>query len=652
MVHVETILLLVVVATGSAHQQQAVQQLHQQQAVRPDQQQAAPGEVVATTPWILDPLYPTPTAANSAYPNGLIGFSAGNHRAEVHVGPAAAAAPAIVARVEWRRRAAPAAETTAVVAVFSPNTTQLAEFVVANATSHSALIAFSPRYGPGRYDFYYLPYSFSGSDGRYQSTFATPKTQCEASPSAATAWRPNTGTARSSIVHSSSGDTWPANAAWKAADGLLTFLSKASEAECMTPPVCQGWNCAGGGIEWIVFDLGACVTADGFAIYAAGDSAHDPKSMYLQAGDSASSLAAGNGTLIGNFTGKDNTTARQEFAFRPHTARFWRWVSDCRWSKTPCPGYQTYLAEVEFKHSAHTPEAGAGGEWRHTHGLDGSAAAITAAAAALPTAGSVNLTARTEWDAFTAMEVMASPTEIATLLANTNADSGSGGGGLLAFPTHRELAVRDFEGIPLGWAASGPSGQFAAHFEPSEYLTWQIGLVNPSAFIHALKGSDGATPVLPGVNVTGYSVVFPSGSAVMAENLTCFNLGGVGYDGVPFTQPMTVKQVGSLWFGLQLPDAPPNIITFRITLHFDSKSKPSTTVDVTLTCNGTTPIAAHGDRDPTRLARMRWLNSPKGLDYNHSAQYDPVVLSPSSHDDDNDGGVDAATTTILIKNRS
>ena len=62
-----------------------------------------------------------------------------------------------MARVEWRRRAAPAAETTAVVASFAPNATLLEEFVVVNATSHSALIAFSPRFGPGRYDFYYLP---------------------------------------------------------------------------------------------------------------------------------------------------------------------------------------------------------------------------------------------------------------------------------------------------------------------------------------------------------------------------------------------------------------------------------------------------------------------------------------------------------------
>ena len=120
--------------------------------------QHAGADVPASAPWIdPDPLWPVPTAANSAYPHGLVGYSAGNHRAEVEVDVATASLPAIVAYVEWRRRAAPPAETTAVVAVFGPNSTVFEEFAVVNATAHAASIAFSPRFGPGRYDFYYLP---------------------------------------------------------------------------------------------------------------------------------------------------------------------------------------------------------------------------------------------------------------------------------------------------------------------------------------------------------------------------------------------------------------------------------------------------------------------------------------------------------------
>jgi hypothetical protein len=67
---------------------------------------------------------------------------------------------------------------------------------------------------------------------------------------------------------------------------------------------------------------------------------------------------------------------------------------------------------------------------------------------------------------------------------------------------------------------------------------------------------------------------------------------------------------------------------------------------------GTTSIIAHGDRDPTRLARMRWLNSAKGLNYDHSAQYDPVVLSPSSQHRNEVEDNATGATTISIKNRS
>ena len=70
----------------------------------------------------------------------------------------AAAHPAVVAAVEWRRRSAPAASATQVIGVFGPNSTLLDDVAVVNATSHSALIAFAPLQGPGRYDFYYLPY--------------------------------------------------------------------------------------------------------------------------------------------------------------------------------------------------------------------------------------------------------------------------------------------------------------------------------------------------------------------------------------------------------------------------------------------------------------------------------------------------------------
>jgi hypothetical protein len=66
-------------------------------------------------------------------------------------------------------------------------------------------------------------------------------------------------------------------------------------------------------------------------------------------------------------------------------------------------------------------------------------------------------------------------------------------------------------------------------------------------------------------------------------------------------------------------------------LDFDG-GMSSVTVDVNLTLKpgATDPLPAHGDRDPTRLARLRWLNSEKGLDFEPSAQYSAISgLSPN-----------------------
>jgi hypothetical protein len=130
--------------------------------------------------------------------------------------------------------------------------------------------------------------------GAYNSVFGPPPrapTKCAApSGSVATAWHPNHATASShSHVTGSSGDSWPANAAWKAADGDLSF---ASGVDCQHPApndACEGWNPfpgpSTGSPEYITFDLQECVQVDGFALWSTGDGVHDAAEMTLQRSD-------------------------------------------------------------------------------------------------------------------------------------------------------------------------------------------------------------------------------------------------------------------------------------------------------------------------------------------------------------------------------
>jgi hypothetical protein len=165
-----------------------------------------------------------------------------------------------------------------------PSALLLANLTVVNATAASALIAFEPSFGAGIYAFYYLPYNFSGGSGSYAAVFGAdpPPTVCPAaSPppdGVRTSWRPwpNVSAELESPVRRASGQVWPANAAWKVADGDRRFEMLPSASACSARPAgappasgvsCQGWDGLQGWPEFVTFDLGGCRTVDGFALW-------------------------------------------------------------------------------------------------------------------------------------------------------------------------------------------------------------------------------------------------------------------------------------------------------------------------------------------------------------------------------------------------
>lgn len=233
--------------------------------------------VAAPGTWPRDPFAFDPSQCSAG--GACHGMSLGNHRVEVEVSVAAAAAHrAVVAAVAWRRRLSPRVDFAKdVVGVFlsssgggrgSSTASVLTNLTVANASAASALIAFEPSFGAGLYSFYFLPYKFSGGSGSYTSVFGVPPspTVCSATAATRTAWRPNNAKSlESSTVTHTSGQVWPANAAWKAADGDLRFEMVPSASACSVLPAgvpqpagtsCQGWDGLQGWPEFIVFDLG------------------------------------------------------------------------------------------------------------------------------------------------------------------------------------------------------------------------------------------------------------------------------------------------------------------------------------------------------------------------------------------------------------
>lgn len=212
----------------------------------------------------------------------------------------------------------------------------------------------------------------------------------------------------------------------------------------------------------------------------------------------------------------------------------------------------------------------------------------------------VELQADDEFDAFTPMERIATAGETGKLLA---AHPGSP---YLLFPEDRALSIRMNDLLPARWAADGPGGVVRGQAARGEYFTFQIGVwatLNPFAdlevefsdLVWSAAKADGGT--------TGAPVVIP------AKQMTCFNKGGTGWDGSVFKKAVSLEQekVQALWCGIQVPRTiPPGLFTGTVTITPEGLPKTILALELNITDEA---LEDAGDADPSRMTRLRWLDS-------------------------------------------
>jgi hypothetical protein len=133
-----------------------------------------------------------------------------------------------------------------------------------------------------------------------------------------------------------------------------------------------------------------------------------------------------------------------------------------------------------------------------------------------------------------------------------------------------------------------------------------------------------------------------AGAEIAHTAITCFNTAGVDYRGRDFNQDMHVGRgkVGSLWFGVDVPDAQAagvyrGTITISPTAPSSSSSPSSPpspiAFSVALTVAGPA-VADHGYDDLWRLSRMNWLNSRIGINAgNVTTGFTTVTASAQDH---------------------
>ena len=214
---------------------------------------------------------------------------------------------------------------------------------------------------------------------------------------------------------------------------------------------------------------------------------------------------------------------------------------------------------------------------------------------ALPHAAVHGYEAVDDFDAYTAMERTATQAEVDALIAAHPSES------LWLFPETRDNPVRMFDALPERWAKRGAGGVLRDNVLRGEYLSFQIGLWAPHSKVENVQAqlSD---------------LKADDGSVIPAKAMTCFNLGGIDMAGKPFTTRVDVAAGGvqPLWFGLDIPrDARPGIYRGSILVDAAGVALKQVPIEIAV---GQGEAITHGDNDPFKLTRLRWLNSTLAQD--------------------------------------
>ncbi len=252
-----------------------------------------------------------------------------------------------------------------------------------------------------------------------------------------------------------------------------------------------------------------------------------------------------------------------------------------------------------------SPEDTADAGWVNRNGLTAERLAL-GQWQSLPQAEVVQIQARSEFDSFYPMEVVATQQETAELLARYPERD------YLLFPEGRRYPIRMFARLPLRWINRGPSEQFIGHAQPGEYYVFQLGVWAARATIEdvELEFSD---------------LIGEEGKVIGAEEMTCFNLEGTDWLGRPMEKVFRVGQgqVRALWIGVPIP--PEASGTYQGSVKVQPRPGEETTVQIRLEVGGEV-LTDHGDSELWRHSRLRWLNSTLGLDEEVIPPYTPLEV--------------------------
>ena len=267
--------------------------------------------------------------------------------------------------------------------------------------------------------------------------------------------------------------------------------------------------------------------------------------------------------------------------------------------------YLPYAGSVRSNYPRITypaPDSTADTGWLRASGLDDSSLAA-GRWRSLPEARVVRFEAADSMDLWTPMEQIAGADEMAALRAS------AGAAPFLVFPEDRLHPIRMRHQLPERWASRGAGGPLVAQADRGEFLAFQLGLWALDSVRHvAVRFSD---------------LIGPDGTRIPASAFSSFDTHGVDWQGRAFDRDVSVAagDIQAFWCGVQIPEgAPAGRYTGTAEV---AAGDYRVTVPIEVTVSSTL-IADHGDDDPWRLSRLRWLDSRLAEDTSLVRPYTPV----------------------------
>ncbi|MEI6501478.1 MAG: glycoside hydrolase domain-containing protein [Armatimonadota bacterium] len=244
--------------------------------------------------------------------------------------------------------------------------------------------------------------------------------------------------------------------------------------------------------------------------------------------------------------------------------------------------------------------------WVERNGL--AAATLAQRLQSFPQAKVLAIQARSEFDRFDPMEVIATATETEELIAQHSGEP------YLLFAEDRRYPVRMTDDLPLRWIRKGISSDFSGTAQRGEYYVFQVGVY-------------AAREAIAEVKLAYSDLRTASGKAIPASAFHCINLGGTDWLGRVAKKTVAVPRgkVQALWIGVQVP-ADATAAEYAGTITVKAQGAPDRKLGLRLTVSPEV-IADHGDNDLWRMSRLRWLDSTIGLDEEVAAPYTPLKVN-------------------------